>query len=284
MWRRFYVLMAEADAGEGGGSSGGGDGGSAADTSSGAAQGGSVLSAAGEGTSQPPAIPEKYQVKKEDGSVDIEASSLKLAEAYGHLEKRMGSGDVPPKTPEEYEVTIPDAYKDVVDPKTDPLLSAFLKDAHAAGFTQKQVDLAMGKYFEIAPALLEGDKANSEEACIAELKTEWKTDEQFKAEVGKAYKAAVAYGDKDAEVIMQKYGNDPAVIRLLARVGNELGEDTSLNPGGTLQGGQTVEQLMMSEAYSNPKHADHAKVSAQVKAYHDKLAAQAARSGNAPLM
>lgn len=283
-WSKLHVFMDEADAGEGGG--GGGselppDGAGATDN--GTIQSGSVL--AGAGQEHAPAIPEKYQVKKEDGSLDIEASSLKLSEAYSHLEKRMGSGDLPPKTAEEYEITVPDSLKDVIsNPKEDPLLGAFLKDAHASGLTQKQVDFVMGKYFDIVPQLAGESKKLSNDECVADLRNEWKTDDQYKAEVSKAFKAAQAYGGSDTEALLNEYGNDPRVIRLLARVGGELGEDSSLNPGGTIQGGQTVEQLMMSEAYSNPKHADHARVSAQVKAYHDNLAAKAARSGNTPLM
>lgn len=316
-WRKFYARMDQANAGEGGGGSGGsgggqqGSGGAGAggDSTAGSAganqnsQGGagnsgspgasqssagagSALAQAGAdgGQGQAVAIPEKYQVKKEDGSLDVEASSLKLAEAYGHLEKRMGSGDVPPKTAEEYTIAVPDAVKDVFDPKTDPLMGAFLKDAHAAGLTQKQMDLVMGKYFELAPQLIDGGKQLSADECVADLKKEWKTDEQYKAEVGKAFKAAQAYGDKDAQAIINEYGNDPRIIRLLARVGGELSEDTSINPGGQLPGGQTVESLMMSEAYSNPKHADHARVSAQVQAYFDAQAKVAAKAGSAPVL
>jgi hypothetical protein len=299
-WRIFYVRMAEADAGEGGGAGGAGIGdgvagsgdagqaGSAASgtgdgSGTGAGDGGaSALAQAGQG--QAPSIPEKYQVKKADGTLDVEASSLKLAEAYGNLEKRIGTGDIPPKTAEEYTIPVPDEMKELFDPKTDPLMGAFLKDAHAAGLTQKQMDLVMGKYFELAPQLVEGGQQLSADACIANLKQDWKTDEQYKAEVGKAFKAAQAFGDKDAEAIVKDYGNDPRIIRLLARVGGELGEDTSINPGGSLPNGQTVEGLMQSEAYTNPKHADHARVSAQVSAHFAKQADAAAKAGNVPIL
>lgn len=300
-WRIFYAVMDEANAGEGGGSGAGATGG---DAGAGAAGGGQGGAGAGDGTGsvsagqgdsgtalaqagaqgQTPSIPEKYQVKKADGSLDVEASSLKLAEAYGNLEKRIGTGDLPPKTAEEYTIAVPDAVKDVWDPKADPLFGEFTKEAHAAGLTQKQMDLVMGKYFELAPQLVEGGQQLTAEACVADLKQEWKTDEQYKAEVGKAYKAAQAFGDKDAEAIVKDYGNDPRIIRLLARVGAELGEDRSINPGGTLPAGQSVESLMMSEAYTNPKHADHARVSAQVQAYFDNQAKAAAKAGNTPIL
>lgn len=297
-WRLFYVRMDEANAGEGGGAGAGeaGAGAGAADAaaagaggageSAAAAAAGSVLAgAAAEGNQgQAVAIPEKYQVKKEDGSLDIEASSLKLAEAYGHLEKRMGSGDLPPKTAGEYEIAVPEALKNQWNPKEDLKLQAFLDKAHSKGLTQGQLDMVMESYFETAQQLVGGNRQLSEEECIADLRKGWKDDATFKGEVAKAYKAAVGYGGEDAQAILADHGNDPRLIRMLARIGGEMGEDRSLNPGGTLQGGQSVESLMSSEAYANPKHADHAKVSAQVKAYFDKQAEAAAKSGNAPLM
>lgn len=104
-----------------------------------------------------PQIPEKYQVKKEDGTLDVEASLLKLAEAYGNLEKRIGTGDIPPKSAGDYEIAVPDMFKDAIDPKTDPMMQDFITKAHrAAGFTQTQMDLAMGEYFAIAPQLVAG--------------------------------------------------------------------------------------------------------------------------------
>lgn len=309
----WHVLMDQAGDGTGGGASSGGSAaassteggqqGSAAEGTSGVPAGGNAdgqgTTGTGQGAAgtalsqgageagqqgQAVAIPEKYQVKKEDGTLDIEASSQKLAEAYGHLEKRMGSGDLPPKTAEEYAIEVPDALKETWNPKDDPLLGDFLKDAHAAGLTQKQVDLVMGKYFEMAPALVNGSRQLSADECVTDLRSEWKTEDQYKAEVGKAYKAAMAYGDKDADAIIKDYGNDPRIVRFMARVGNELGEDRSLNPGGSQQGGQSVESLMQSEAYNNPKHADHARISAQVQRHFQSQADANARSGNVPIL
>lgn len=295
-WRNFHVYMDQADAGEGGGASAG-DAGQAAGASDGASgtgegavqqQAGTVLAAAAtEGSqSQAVAIPEKYQVRKEDGTLDIEASSMKLAEAYGHLEKRMGSGDMPPKTAGEYEIAVPEALKDQWNPKEDQKLQAFLDKAHSKGLTQGILDVVMEAYFDTSQQLVSGNRALSEEECVADLRNDWKTDVQYKAELNKSYRAMVAYagGEEDAQYFLNQYGNDPKFIRMMNRIGGEMGEDRSLNPGGTLQGGQSIESLMSSEAYANPKHPDHNKVSLQVKSYFDKQAEAATRSGNAPLM
>lgn len=291
MFWRNYVFMDQANAGEGGGASAGAVDQPAAEqpaaqpvsgVSDGSNAGQSALAQAGQSIS--PQIPEKYQVKKEDGSLDIEASSLKLAEAYGHLEKRMGSGDLPPKAASEYQIAVPDALKDQWNPGEDQKLQDFLGKAQAAGLTQKQLDLVMSSYFETAQDLVGGSRQLSADECVAELKSEWKTDDQFKAEVGKAFKAAQAYGDKDAQAIINDYGNDPRIIRLLARVGAEVGEDSPVGTGDAMPAGQTVEGLMMSDAYTNPKHPDHARISAQVQGFFAKQAQAAAKSGNVPVM
>lgn len=294
MWKgRHYVFMdAAGDGGDPGSGAPAGDAGTeatagAADGAAGTGgdpAGGQTALQAGAETGAV-SIPEKYQVKKEDGSLDIEASSLKLAEAYGHLEKRLGSGDAPPKTAEDYQIAVPDTLKDVWNPKEDPLLGEFLKNAHAAGMNQKQVDLAMQTYLDVVPKLLEGSKTLSSEECTAELQKAWSTPEQYKAEVRKAYQAAIAYGDADAEAILKDYGNDPRVIRMLARVGAEMGEDKSITPpGGGSATGQAVESLMTSEAYNNPRHPEHATVSRQVADHFARQAEAAAKSGNVPIL
>lgn len=282
-WRIFHhVLMDEANAGEGGGVGGGGsEGGNAGGEP--AAQPASVMAGAAE---QPtaPAIPEKYQVKKEDGTLDIEASSLKLAEAYGHLEKRMGSGDAPPKSPAEYQIAVPEALKDSWNPAEDKNLQDFLSKAHAKGFTQGQIDLALETYHAVAPNLMAGNAQLSVEECTASLREVWKTDAEFKEGVDMSYKAAVAYGGEDAQALMDKYGNDPMIIKAFARIGKELGEDRSINPGSELPAGTSVEALRASEAYTNPKHPDHARVSKQVSDYFNKQTEAAAKAGHVPLM
>jgi hypothetical protein len=241
--------------------------------------------AAGAAANLPPqvSIPEKYQVKKPDGTLDIEASSLKLAEAYGHLEKRVGTGDLPPKEVGDYKITIPEQFPDW-KPAEDPKLQAFLKEAHTAGMTQKQVDVMVSKYMEIAPELVQASHKMDADTCTAELKTVWKTDDQYKSEVGKAYKAAVGYFGADADAIIKEYGNDARIVRGLAKLGGEMGEDKSVHFEGAQMGQSSIDTLMASEAYNQSKHPDHANVSNQVRIHFEKLAAAAEKAGAVPLM
>jgi len=297
----FNVLCDSAGGGADGGGGGGGDAGAAAGGADGGAAGGTAPAsgaaaqgagagadagtALAQGAGDKHFIPEKYHVKAPDGTIDLEASSKKLGEAYGHLSARLGTGDVRPKTPDEYTVAVPDALKGKWDPKADPIMGEFLKEAHAAGYTQKQIDLAMGRYMEIAPKLVEGSRTLSADDCVADLRKEWKSEDQYKAETKKAYNAAVAYGGEDAQALIQEYGNDPRFIRMLNRIGGELGEDKAINPGAALPAGQTVEHLLDSEAYNNPKHVDHARVSKQVRDYFEaKAASDVKKSGSAILI
>lgn len=240
MFEKPSVCMAEADSGEGGG--------------------------AGQG--QAVSIPERFQVLTAGGDLDMEASSMKLSEAYHSLEKRIGTGGMRPNSPDEYTIPVPDDMRELFDPKTDALLGDFLKDAHAAGMNQEQIDFALGEYFKVAPQLVGGSQQLSFEECRAELGKEWKTDEQYHAGMDLAYKAARAYGGNDVDALVKQYDSNPVVIRFLARVGAQLGEDTSFAAGYTSRGGQSIGDLMKSDAYNNAKHPDHASVSAQVSAFH----------------
>lgn len=217
-------------------------------------------------------IPEKYHVKKEDGSIDLEASSKKLAEAHGHLEKKLGSNEPPPATAADYTFTPPDELKDVFT-ADDPLLKGFIEDAHKLGFSQKQMDAAMTHLFKFVPGLVAGNAAVSQEEARAELLQDWGDEATMNKNLGLANKAFTAYVDaKDAEAIDKLAGNNPALLRMLAKIGKELGEDHPVNTSQTVTETeeQQIKQLMASEAYINPRHPDHASISSKVKTFFDK--------------
>jgi hypothetical protein len=241
-----------------------------------AAPAASVLAsgAAPGGDLPPDFIPEKLRVNKEDGTLDLDASSRKMADAYGALEKRFGAGDVPPKEASEYTITVPDALKEAFDPATDVGMQGFLSGALEQGMTQKQVDFVMSQYFEMAPTLAAGAQQFDQETATAELKKTWATDADFSRNVKNAYVGANAAAQKaglNVEEVMSPggLGNNPLFLRLMAALGPEFNEDPGAGSMGTTSR-EDVDTLMTSEAYSNPRHADHAKVSAKVKAYFDR--------------
>lgn len=294
MWKRRVMWTALMNAAGADGGSGGGDpGAGGSDGSSGAPPAGSTPPAGADGGAggqpagsvlnqganvdpgaEPSAwIPEKYQVKKDDGSIDIDASARKLAEAHGHLEKRLGSGDLPPKTADEYQLTLPDTFKDV-DVRADPDMAEFLQDAHAAGMNQKQVDAVMKAYAKMATTMAQGGAAASAEDCAADLRSSWASDSDYKRNVSLAYSAQQVAAQKAGltfEQVDKALGNNPTFLRLMAALGPEFSEDTSVGGESIRATSQEdVEKLMLSDAYKDPKHVDHAKVSERVRKYFER--------------
>src|SRR5690606_14417341 len=92
------------------------------------------VTAEGDPAQDPPAatpedgswLPEKHRVLAEDGTVDEAASARKLADAYRHLEARLGSGDVPPKSAEDYALQVEGLDAEQIDAfKADPMFQDF---------------------------------------------------------------------------------------------------------------------------------------------------------------
>lgn len=202
------------------------------------------------GDSAVPSVPEKYIVKKEDGTTDWEATALKQAGGYQALSQRLGAGDAPPKTPDEYAPAVT-AGLSLDALKADPKYQAFLKGAHARGMTNAQLGYVLDHY----AMAMQPDPAAAE----AELRKDWATDDQLQRGLEQAYRASAAYaGSEEVRArLEQKFGNDPDFIRLMARIGNELQEDRP--PAGITQAeSDTLESLMKSPAYFDAKHPDHA--------------------------
>lgn len=180
-------------------------------------------------------IPEKYRVMGADGQLDLEQSSRKLAESYGHLEKRLGSGDLPPKSVDEYAPTLEVEGFDWEEFKKDESSQAFLKGAHAKGLTNAQVEYVLGEYLKAAPQLVQGSAQLDQQGATEELKSVWKSDAEFKTGVQSAYRAVQGFADQgdgpgSLARVEAKFGNDPDFIALMARIGREMNEDTV--PGG----------------------------------------------------
>lgn len=144
---------------------------------------------------------------------------------------------------------------------------AFLDRAAAAGITNDQMKFVLGEYNQIIPNVMEQMSQLQTETCKETLQAEWGAETQ--ANLGLAMKAAQAAGLSHEDINNPTVGNNPAVIKVLAYFGKQLGEDTPLK--NTQQtSSEDVQQLMRSEAYSNPKHPDHARVTQQVSQWYAK--------------
>lgn len=218
--------------------------------------------AAANADGEPPAwLPEKFRVMAE-GKLDLQASAQKLANSYAHAEKRIGSGDLPPEAPDAYAYTPPEDFKDL--PLDAELSAAFKERAHKAGLTQSQYEMVMGEYFRIVPAMMEGRAAVSAADARAKLQEVWKDPGDYQAQMGNAQRFVTSLPEGLRAQFIGNYGTDPILAQVAAHFGREMREDRPAGGLGVQSSSGSAEQLMASEAYRNPKHVDHARVSAQV--------------------
>jgi hypothetical protein len=245
--------------------------------------GGSILSqgaaaATGAGQAAPANpfdwVPEKHRVVKEGGAdLDIEATARKLADANKAFEKRFGSGDVPPKTPEEYAIeSLPEGVT-FDDIKADPAMQSFMKGAHARGITNAQLEYVLNEHLNIMGSTIGADEQMSIEECGQELRKTWANPTEYDRNLGNAYRALQAFADspEDAEAL-DEIGNNPALVRLLAKIGAELQEDTPIGEG--TQAAQDwdgeIASLRANPAYLDSSHPEHKQVMAKMDALYSK--------------
>ena len=120
-----------------------------------------------------------------------------------------------------------------------------LQSFHAEGMTNKQVEAVVKAYEQHQSVQMEA------------LQEEWGND--FGVNVNLAKQAIEALGFQASDL-----DSPIGALKLAAAIGKHIQED--LPPSNTQQNvGESVQQLMMSEAYLNDKHPDHKRVYAQVE-------------------
>lgn len=228
---------------------------------------GSFLSAT-EGRQEEAFVPEKYQVMRDDGTLDLEQSAKKLSEGYSHLEKRLGTGDIPPRSADEYDIDLNSEFYSFDDFKQEPENQEFLGKAHELGMTQKQLEFVLGEYARRLPELVMAGKELDIESAHQALSETWKTETDFNQNLRSAYQAFQRYAAPEDLSKIDQVGNNPIVIKLLANIGKHLQEDAGISRTIGFQQ-QDIRQVMASEAYRNPKHPDHKATHARVKRYYE---------------
>ena len=153
--------------------------------------------------------------------------------------------------------------------KAIPENQEFLERAREAGLDSKSLNFLLGEYSQLLPAIMEGNAALDNEACVSAMKETWGTDTDTNFGFAKAAaNNAIQNGILTLEEVNSpEFGNNPLVLKMAAYFGQQLNED--IPPSNTQQSGAAdVQSLMVSEAYLNESHPDHKQVYAQVqKAY-----------------
>ncbi len=223
-------------------------------------------------------IPDKFKVAKPDGTIDHEATLQKALGSVVHLEKRLGSGDVPPETEEGYKLdyaSFPEGIK--ISPEGE---KALLKSLHSAGMTNKQVQTVINKYGEVIKAGLDIQKTQEAQRVAATLKdvatelgTAWGAN--FEVNKSAAVRGFNHLADEADKADLAKIGSDAKVtyrilMKVLAKVGAGITEDTQvLNAdGATLD--NNLEALRSSKAYLDENDPQHKATVAKVTALYQR--------------
>lgn len=223
-------------------------------------------------------LPTKYRVLDADGKLDMSSSSKKLSEGYTSLEKKLGGGgEAPPALATDYKFTPPEALKDIA--LDDELSAKFRETAHKAGFTQAQYQAAVEASLSLVPQVLDGALKLSADDARAELSKVWQSPAQFTQGLDNAQRAVDAAPAHVREALWTRLGRDPEFLQFASHFGAQMREDRApVNQDGGAGGGTTVEALMAHPAFRDPRHPQHAQVSAQVQAHFKR------QSGEGPAM
>ena len=226
----------------------------------------STVLSTGNDSSIETAIPEKFKVTAEDGSVDYKATVAKMNESYSYLEKKVGTGEVAPKSVDEYKLEREDF--DFEEFKADESNKAFLTEAHKHGITNKQLDFLLSEYDKRAADLVSTSSQIDTDTTVQTLQSEWGND-KYEANIFNAVKAARACGITDEQINNPLIGNNVAFIKMAAYFGSQMTEDKPVSNGTPVN--VDIQSLMRSEAFFNPKHPDHKSVKAQIDSYYNSL-------------
>lgn len=211
-------------------------------------------------------FPEAFRVMNGD-QIDYTATATKLAEAY---KERAAFGEVPANDAEYNPVDLGGGAK-WEEVKELEAVKTFTTEAKKLGMTHEQYAFALKT---VAAAEMDGrnyaqqhNKAQSEEA----LRTAWAEssvyDRNIKA-AGAAVRAFIPAEERDA--FTARYGNDAGIIKLLAKMGAEISEDSPLGMASAVPTQEDVKSIMQSPEYLDSKHPGHAAAMAKVKRFYDK--------------
>lgn len=173
-----------------------------------------------------------------DGEVD----HANLVKSYRHLETKMRAGEAPPEAADKYEFKAPEGVELTDEMKAD--IEQHKARALELGLSQKQFEEYTADLYDLAGELHAKYEPTMEKTEAA-LKESWKGDYDKNLELAK--RAFSRYG---SEAEIAEIGNNPAALRLLAKIGAELREDSRPAHGQAVN--ESLAQLRADPDYTNP--------------------------------
>lgn len=196
---------------------------------------------------------------KSDGTPDYE----RLAKSYVGLEKKLGAKPfIPAASADEYEWTPPENGVELPEEG----LAQFKAEALEQGFTNKQYQFLMNRYNEVVVGMR--DAGYTADKAEATLKAEWGKD--FNQQLGRARAGFDEFAPADADP-NDPVWNHPAVLKLLARMGGELGEDSLAGKTSSPAQGMTKDEILAIQRSKEYRDGDP-KQYAIVKSWYERHA------------
>lgn len=217
-------------------------------------------------------VPEKFVVKKEDGSLDWESVAKKSIGSFLWAEKKIGQEGQAPASESEYKLDyskLGENFKIEAEQE-----KKMLKHFHGKGWSNKRLQEVFDYFGDIYG---EGLKLHDEKtkeaskAVVTELREEWgDSAELHKSNINAAFDALA---DDRMRQDKGKIGHDlqatyRALLVVMARVGADYLEDTPVKAEAFAE--ETIESLQRSKAYWDPKDPEHAAAVRKVKEHYDK--------------
>ncbi|MBS3809965.1 MAG: hypothetical protein KGY38_07430 [Desulfobacterales bacterium] len=192
----------------------------------------------------------------EDGTLNTE----NLAKSYVNIQSMVGRDKIPlpkedapseewqqvfsklgrPEDPNEYQINDPDDLPENLQ-LGDDVKAQIKQKAHELNLLPSQAQGVYEFFMGLENNALQQQQQQVEQTAQENeqaLRKEW--GNAYDAEINKAKKAMKSFVPEDVQDdFLQKYGNDPAVIRLLNKVGNQISE-------GSLKGESTASNFTMT--------------------------------------
>ena len=190
-----------------------------------------------------------HQQKVLGSRIPIPKTDEEKSELYSKLGR--------PETSEQYEVNIPDTHKNYVNEND---FKQFKNIAHQIGLNNDQmkaiVDFqiqSIDNQLSTEPSKVAVQREETENA----LKKEW--GYEYDKNVRAAQRALDVYGDDEIRQLMNtEAGNNPAVVKMFARLGAEVTEDMAKNTQhNTLATSPLDAQAEIDAIFSNPSDPYH---------------------------
>ena len=211
-----------------------------------------------------------HQQKMIGSRIPLPKNDEEKAELYNKLGR--------PTDPTKYDLSIPDSHKQHFN---ETAVGEFKNVAHKIGLNNDQVN-ALLQYqvnqIDNTGQLQEAQMNVQREEAEQTLKQEWGYD--YDKNLRSAMRAIDVYGDEGLkEVLNGPAGNDPAMIKFFARLGQEVTEEMAKNTqnntvaASALDAKQEIEQIMADpkNPYFDASHRDHKSMVERMRQLHEKV-------------